>query len=106
VPVASESAYRLHRSVDCSFGPFVPNLRFVADTALEITLPSPAGPVVQTVEIAPVTLRGGLLLLSWTETDGTVVVHVHDYDAMVVHSHARLADGTLLRSVGTLAWRD
>jgi hypothetical protein len=34
------------------------------------------------------------------------VVHVHDYDAMVVHSHARLADGTLLRSVGALAWRD
>jgi len=45
-------------------------------------------------------------MLSWIEVDGTVVVHVHDYAAMRVHSHARLTDGTLVRSAGTLAWRD
>jgi hypothetical protein len=43
-------------------------------------------------------------MLSWTERDGTVVVHVHDYERLQVHSHARLSDGTLLHSAGQLRW--
>jgi len=31
-------------------------------------------------------------------------VHVHDYETMQVHSHARLTDGTLIRAAGTLVW--
>ena len=99
-------SYPLYKAVDCAFGPFVPTLRFVADDALEITIQTPAGSTRQRVAVAPITLRGGLVMLSWTEADGTVVMHVHDYEAMVVHSHARLVDGTLLRSLGTLTWRD
>jgi hypothetical protein len=96
----------LGRSVDCSFGPFVPNLRFIASDCLEITIPGSPAPTVQRVEIAPASIREDLVMLSWIEMDGTMVVHVHDYAAMRVHSHARLTDGTLIRSAGTLVWRD
>ena len=98
------SALPLGRRIECAFGPFRPHLHFVSATTLELEIPAPGGTDRQSVEVEPVTVRDGLLLLSWKERDGTVVVHVQDYEVMRVHSHARLTDGTLLRSLGTMEW--
>jgi hypothetical protein len=92
------------RHLDCIFGPFIPRLRLLGPERLELAIPTADGPAVQEVDVAPVWLRDGLLMLSWTERDGTVVVHVHDYERLQVHSHARRSDGTLLRSAGQLRW--
>jgi hypothetical protein len=100
----SELRLPIGRHLDCVFGPFVPRLRLVTPDRLEVTVPTPDGPITQAVDVAPIWLRGGLLMLSWTEVDSTVVVHVHDYERLQVHSHARLSDGTLLRSAGQLRW--
>jgi hypothetical protein len=98
------SALPIGRRIECIFGPFRPRLHFLSAETLELEIPSAGGADLQTVAVEPVTVREGLLLLSWKERDGTVVVHVQDYDVMTVHSHARLPDGTLLRSVGTMQW--
>jgi hypothetical protein len=100
----SELQLPIGRYLDCMFGPFVPRLRLVTLERLELIIPAADGPAVQEVDVAPVWLRGGLLMLSWIERDGTVVVHVHDYERLEVQSHARLPDGTLVRSAGQLRW--
>ena len=100
----SELQLPIGRRLDCVFGPFVPRLCLVTPEQLELTIPTLDSSAVQEVDVAPVWLRGGLLMLSWTERDGTVVVHVHDYERLEVHSHARLPDGTLVRSAGELRW--
>lgn len=94
----SPSIVPLQRRISCTFGPFAPVLRFSGPDTLEIAI----GGVVQEVTVGPVMLRGGPVMLSWTERDGTVVVHVHDYEAKTVHSHARLPDGSLVQFAGIL----
>jgi hypothetical protein len=86
------------------FGAFMPRLTLLDAGHLALDIPQPGGSDRQVVDVAPVLLPGNLLLLSWTERDGTVVFHVHDYARCVVHSHARLPDGTLLRSQGEIRW--
>lgn len=94
------------RAFDCRFGPFVPRLTFLSATSLQLDVLTPGGPVRQVVAIEVATVRPGVFMLSWTEADGTAVVHVQDFEAMAVHSHARLADGTLVRSEGTITWAE
>lgn len=84
----------------------MPRLTFVDPTSLQVDIPTPSGRVQQVVETAVTVIRPGVFLLSWTEADGTTVVHVQDFETSTVHSHARLPDGTLLRSRGTISWAD
>jgi len=92
------------RPFDCAFGPFVPRLTFLSASALQLDIPTPNGTVTQTVPFEATRIGPSMVLLSWAESDGTVVVHLQDYGTLQVASHARLADGTLMRSVGTIAW--
>jgi hypothetical protein len=92
----------LNQGLECTFGPFVPRLKLLGPSRLRIDIPSPGGTETQVVETAVSIIRPNLSMLSWVERDGTTVVHLHDYETATVHSHARLPDGTLLRSVGTI----
>src|SRR5262249_17909860 len=92
------------RSFDCLFETFVPTLTFVDAAHLRLDIPGDTGTDRQTVDVAPVVLRDGLVLLSWTERNGTVVFHVHDYTKGLAYSHARLPDGVLVRSRGEIRW--
>jgi hypothetical protein len=92
------------RAFDCRFGPFVPRLQFLSETSLQLDIPTPDGSARQVVATAVTPVRQGIFMLSWTEADGTTVVHTQDFETNSVHSHARLPDGTLVRSQGTITW--
>jgi hypothetical protein len=92
------------RPFDCVFGPFVPRLTFEDGRMLRLDIPVGGTTITQTVAFEATRIAPGIVMLSWAEQDGTFVVHVQDYEARTVASHARLADGTQARSVGTIAW--
>jgi hypothetical protein len=94
------------RSFDCRFGAFVPRLRFLTAESVQLDIPSADGVARQVVSTKAMRVADGIFMLSWIEADGTVVVHVQDFAAMAVFSHARLPDGTLVRSRGTIEWAD
>ena len=50
----------------------------------------------ETVRFDAVNLRPGVFLVSWKEASGATVVHVEDFDEMVVYSYATLPDGSFL----------
>lgn len=94
------------RSFDCRFGGFVPRLVYLGETQLQLDVPAADGATRQQVAVEVTEVRPDMFMLSWIEADGTVVVHVQDFAAMAVFGHARLPDGTLVRSRGTIEWVD
>ena len=101
---AQASDLPVGRSFDCVFGLFVPRLTFEDERRLRLDIPTLEGTVTQTVSFEATRIAPGIVMLSWAENDGTVVVHVHDYETRQLSSHARLADGTLVRSIGAIVW--
>jgi hypothetical protein len=94
----------LGRAFDCYFGPFMPRLTFLTPTTLRLEIPDGESFRSQIVTTEVTEIRPEVVVLSWVEEDGTMVVHVHDYENSVVLSHARLPGGTLIRSKGHIAW--
>ena len=92
------------RRVECTFGAFRPRLLFLGDDRLELQIATPGESRTETVHFGANMVGEGLVMLSWIEADGAMVVHLHNYPAQSVISHARRPDGTLVRSAGTLQW--
>jgi hypothetical protein len=101
---APNSILPIGRPFECVFGDFRPRLLFLSQHQLEITIPAAHQPVVQIVDFEAMNAGSGMVMLSWAEADGTVVVHLQNYPALVVLSHARLAGGALMRSTGRIRW--
>lgn len=92
------------KAFECVFGEFRPRLKFLSEHQLEIALPAADQPIVQVVSVGATPAEPEMVMLSWTEADGTVVVHLQNYRDLTVLSHARLPDGTLVRFAGTIRW--
>ncbi len=89
------------KSFDCDLGPFVPRLSF-RDAGLRLQARIGDVEVDETVEVAVTTIRPNVYSMSWTEKSGNFIVHVQDHENMVVHNYARLADGQLFCTQGTI----
>lgn len=87
---------------DVSFEEFSARLTTLPNSELRFAIAD--GPYAKTeqVQIAATAIRPGVFLVSWVERSGATVVHVEDFVAATVHSHATLPDGTFLRMHGSL----
>jgi predicted SnoaL-like aldol condensation-catalyzing enzyme len=82
-----------------------PNLqvRLALLSATQLRFEIPQGPFarVETVDIDVVPLGNGLFAVSWQEHDGATVSQVQDHDRGLVHSHATLPGGRVLKMTGS-----
>lgn len=55
----------------------------------------------ETVNMHVIPLGNSLFAISWQEQDGATVASIQDYDRGLIHSHATLPKGQVLRMTGT-----
>jgi len=90
------------RTFDVDLGPFVPRIRFISDTQMQLAVDLSAGRIDEVVPINLTSIRPNVFMVSWLESSGNFVVQVQDHDRGIVHNHARLADGQLFTAEGTI----
>jgi hypothetical protein len=89
------------RTLDCVLGPITPRLTFRPD-GLRLQLTTPDMQIDEIVDVDIRAVRPNVFALNWTERSGNFIVQVQDHEKSVVHNYARLADGTLFCTEGTL----
>lgn len=87
---------------DCVFGAFVPRLTYQSDREMRVQAIIGEASVDEVVSVGVASIEPGVILVSWTESNGTFVVQVQDHAKAVVHNVARLPDGQLFRGEGTI----
>src|SRR5262245_25039591 len=87
--------------LEIAFPSFIPRITFNSERELTVEILSGdnAG-FTDTVEYEAITLRDGLLLLSWQEHIGSTIVHVLDLKADQAHTFVTPAQGGFLRLGG------
>lgn len=58
--------------------------------------------ITETVKIAVTQLRSNLFMVAWTEKAGNRVVHVEDFEHMVIYTNIARKDGTFVRLKGPI----
>ena len=86
------------------FKQFRVELFFESITSMTYTGVKPDGTrgASETVVIAVNAIRDGLFLVTWTEGDGTIVVHLEDYELNTIITNIANPDHTLDRYEGTM----
>lgn len=89
------------RSIDCLLGPITPRLTFGADG---LRLQAQIGDqfIDEVVDVDVTCVRPSVFAMSWTESSGNFIVQVQDHEKSIVHNYARLADGQLFCTQGTI----
>jgi hypothetical protein len=97
------SPLRVGQVLEIRFPPFTP--RITVRSERELTVDIVAGDNVgfsDTVEYEAVTVRDGLVVLTWQEHIGSTVVHVLDYASGEVFTAVTPATGAFMRLRGQL----
>ncbi|GAA5141617.1 MoaF-related domain-containing protein [Pseudonocardia adelaidensis] len=96
---------RVGRVLEIRFPTFTPRITFRSERELtvEITAGDNRG-FSDTVEYEAVSVRQGLVLLSWQEHIGSTVVHVLDLDSGNAYTAVTPAEGALMRLTGRIDW--
>jgi hypothetical protein len=88
-------------SYSVDFGRSKFRLDFTSDK--EMTFTSLVDPTTtETVKIAVTQLRPNLFMVAWTEKAGNRVVHVEDFEHMVIYTNIVRKDGTFVRLKGSI----
>jgi hypothetical protein len=97
-PIPTELA---GRSIDCVLGPITPRLTFSTNN---LRLQAQIGPDVidEVVDVEVTRVRPNVFAMSWTEKSGNFIVQVQDHEKSIVNNYARLADGQLFCTQGTI----
>ena len=92
------SSLRVGQVLEITFSSFVPRITIHSEGELTIEILSGDNKgFTDTVEYEAITLRDGLVLLSWREHIGSTVVHVLDLSANRAHTFVTPAKGGFLR---------
>jgi hypothetical protein len=97
------SPLRVGQVLEITFPPFTPRITIRSDH--ELTVEIVAGEnrgFSDTVEYDAVTVRDGLVVLSWQEHIGSTIVHVLDYAAGEAFTVVTSAEGALMRLRGRI----
>ena len=90
------------QSFDCAFGSFVPRLTFRSAKELRVQALIGDSEIDEVVAIDVTDVRPNLFIMRWTEQSGNFIVQLQDHENGVVHNYARLADGQLFCSQGSI----
>lgn len=82
---------------DAAFDAFSVRLTTLPDSGLRFHIAEGPHARTEEVKIAATLIRPGIFLVSWVENSGATVVHVEDFAAEILHSHATLPNGDFLR---------
>ena len=95
--IGKATEYPIGISFDVAFEAFSVRLTTLSDSELRFHIAEGPYTRTETVKITSSVIRPGLFLVSWVEASGATVVHLEDFAASVIYSHATLPDGTFLR---------
>lgn len=105
-PAAPSAAYATTYPVglvfDVTFDQFAVRLTVLSATRLRFDIADGPYAKSEEVDLVATLLRPGVFLVSWIEHSGATVVHVEDFAAGQLHSHATLPDGRFLRMQGPI----
>lgn len=90
------------KTFDCAFGAFVPRLTVLSPTELRVQATIGSTEIDEVVQSEQTAVRPGVVIMNWTERNGTFVVQVQDHQNMIVHNYARLADGQTFCAQGSI----
>jgi len=95
--IGKATEYPVGLIFDVAFEAFSVRLTTLPNSELRFHIAE--GPYARTekVKIVSSVIRPGLFLVNWVEAGGATVVHLEDFAASVLYSHATLPDGTFLR---------
>jgi hypothetical protein len=95
--ISNATEYPVGLSFDVAFEAFSARLTTLPNSELRFHIAEGPYAREETVKIVSNLIRPGLFLVSWVEAGGATVVHLEDFAASVLYSHATLPDGTFLR---------
>ena len=100
------SPLRVGQVLEIEFPPFTPRITIRSDRQLtvEIIAGDNRG-FTDTVDYEAVTIRDGLVLLSWQEHIGSTIVHVLDFTTGEAYTAVTPAKGTFMRLRGRITVR-
>jgi hypothetical protein len=94
--------YPVGVTFDVAFDRFTVRLSILAADTLRFDIAHGPFARTETVAVTVTPIRPLVFLVSWVEASGATVVHVEDFDRLMVHSHATLRDGQFLRMHGPI----
>jgi hypothetical protein len=89
------------RAIDCLLGPITPRLTF-GQGGLRLQAQIGDQLIDEVVDVEITRVRPGVFAMSWLEKSGNFIVQVQDHEKSIVHNYARLADGQLFCTQGTI----
>ena len=102
----SVSPFRVGQVLEVKLPAFTPRITF--DSERELTVEIIAGDNTgfsDTVEYEAVTVRDGLVILSWQEHIGSTIVHVLDLASGTVYTAVTTPKGSFMRMTGRIQFR-
>ena len=100
---ATATVYPVGSVFDVAFDEFQVRLTVLSESRLRFDIAEGPFAKSEEVDIVATAIRPGVFLVSWVERSGATVVHVEDFAAGLLHSHATLPDGTFLRMQGPIS---
>ncbi len=88
------------RSYDVDFEGSKINIRFTSDRLISFVRSGET--TVDSYPIDPIKIRDKLFLVHWTEKDGTQIVHVEDFEKMIIYTNISMLDGSFFQVKGTM----
>lgn len=101
---ATAAQYPVGLVFDVTFNEFKARIKTLGNNKLQFHIDEGVYMHTEIVNASAKYVRPGLFIVSWTESSCATVVHVQDFDAMKVYSHATLSDGTFLRMEGPMTF--